>query len=312
MPQRRKLAAILSADVVGYSRLMGEDEQATVSTLTAYRQVFAQHIGAHEGRVVDSPGDALLAEFPSALEAVKCAIEIQRDLAGRNASLPEHRKMRFRIGINLGDVTEQDGALYGDGVNIAARLESLAEAGGLLVSGSVFDQIEGKLAVRFAFTGEQSLKNIPKPVRTYRALLDFSEPRPLPSPRSPRRRAILLALAGVGLVLVIAATAWYGARLRSSTADPVLAMPKGPGIAVLPFDNLSGDPKQDYFADGITEDIITKLSRFPDLFVIARNSHSSTRARALTFATSAKTLARAMCSREASRALAHVFARPHS
>src|SRR3954469_23938573 len=163
MSQRRKLAAILSADVVSYSRLMGDDEQATLSTLNAYREIFGQHIAAHEGRVVDSPGDALLAEFPSAIEAVDCAVGIQRELAGRNASLPEHRSMRFRIGINLGDVTEQDGALYGDGVNIAARLESLAGAGGICVSGTVYDQVEGKLSVAFKFAGEQQVKNIVKP-----------------------------------------------------------------------------------------------------------------------------------------------------
>ena len=274
MSQRRKLSAILSADVVGYSRLMGEDEQATLSTLTAYRRIFAQHIAAHEGRVVDSPGDALLAEFPSAIEAVKGAIEIQRELAGRNASLPEHRRMRFRIGLNLGDVIEQDGALYGDGVNIAARLESLADPGGLSVSGSVYDQIEGKLPVAFEFAGEQSVKNIAKPVRTYSALLDFAEKRKPPSSRLRLKRPTAALLAGAAIV--IAAVGWYAAELNSSRDrgkdDTVLAMPTGPGIAILPFNNLSGDPNQDYFADGITEQVIAELTRFRNLFVIARNS----------------------------------------
>ena len=170
MSQRRKLAAILSADVVGYSRLMGDDEKATVSTLTAYREILTQHIAAHDGRVVDSPGDAMLAEFPSAIEAVSCAVDIQRELAGRNSSVPEHRRMRFRIGVNVGDVTEQDNALYGDGVNIAARLQALANPSGICVSGTAYDQVEGKLPIAFKYAGEQSVKNIAKPVRAYHAL----------------------------------------------------------------------------------------------------------------------------------------------
>ena len=182
--------------------------------------------------------------------------------------------MRFRIGLNLGDVTEQDGALYGDGVNLAARLESLADPGGLSVSGSVYDQIEGKLPVAFEFAGEQSVKNIAKPVRTYRALLDFAEKRRPPSSHLRLKRTTAALLAGAAIVM--AAISWYAAEVTSSRdrgkEDPVLAMPTGPGIAVLPFNNLSGDPKQDYFADGITEQVITELTRFRNLFVIARNS----------------------------------------
>jgi adenylate cyclase len=153
---------------------MGDDEQAALSTFKAYREIFRQHIATHEGRVVDSPGDALLAEFPRAIEAVDCAVDIQRELAGRNASLPEHRALRFRIGISFGDVTEQDGALYGDVANIAARLESLAQAGGICVSGTVYDQVEGKLSVAFKFAGAQQVKNIAKPVRAYHALPGFA------------------------------------------------------------------------------------------------------------------------------------------
>src|SRR5215471_10319386 len=183
MSQRRKLAAILCADVVGYSRLMSNDEQATIATLHAYRDIFRQRITAHEGRVVDAPGDALLAEFPSAVEAVNCAADIQRDLAERNAPCPEHRRMQFRVGINLGDVTEQDGALYGDGVNIASRMESLAQAGGICVSGTVYDHVEGKSLVAFRFAGEHSVNNIVKPLRAYHALLDISQgPRPTTVP----------------------------------------------------------------------------------------------------------------------------------
>ena len=232
----RRLAAILSADVAGYSRLMGDDERATVRTLTGYRKVFSDHIERHKGRVVDTAGDSVLAVFGSVVEAVQCAVNIQSELATRNNALTEDRRMHFRVGINLGDVIEQDdGTIYGDGVNIAARLESLAQPGGITVSGTVFDHAENKLSVVFEFTGEQAVKNIAKPVRAYR---------------------------------VVAETA--SAALPS--ADKPLTLPDKPSIAVLPFDNLSGDPEQEYFADGIVEDLITALSRARWMFVIARNS----------------------------------------
>jgi adenylate cyclase len=168
----RKLAAILSADVKGYSRLMGEDEEATIHTLTAYRELISSLIQQHRGRVVDSPGDNLLAEFASVVDAVRCAVEIQHALKTKNAELPEHRQMQFRIGINLGDVVVEGERIYGDGVNIAARLESLAEAGGICISGTVYDQIETKLALSYEDLGEQTVKNIAKPVRAYRVLMD--------------------------------------------------------------------------------------------------------------------------------------------
>jgi adenylate cyclase len=274
MSQRRKLAALLSADAVGYSRLMGDDEQATFSTLKAYRDIFAQHITAHEGRVVDSPGDALLAEFPSAVEAVSSAVEIQRELAGRNASLPEHRKMHFRIGLNLGDVTEQDGALYGDGVNIAARLEALAESGGICVSGTVYDQVEGKLPVAFKFAGEQSAKNIAKPVRAYHALLDFAEKKEGGTPRPHAKHLAML----IGSVLLVGAVlaSWQATRSPLAPAQPApetaLKLPEDPSIAVMPFQNMSGDPEDEWFSDGMTETLITDLSTLDRLFVIARSS----------------------------------------
>jgi adenylate cyclase len=275
MPPKRKLAAILSADVAGYSRLMGDNEQATIATLKQYKQVFAQHITAHDGRVVDSSGDALLAEFSSAVEAVTAASEIQRELANSNRPMPEQRRMHFRVGINLGDVTEQDGALYGDGVNIAARLEALASPGGICVSGNVHDQVEGKLPTRFNFGGEQAVKNIAKPVRAYHAVLDFAPSQPSRTPRKGSRALILLVLL-LGVIGGVVAVARFADRPDISKGlrreDIVLAMPKGPAIAVLPFSNLSGDPKQDYFADGLTEQIIADLSRFRDLFVTARNS----------------------------------------
>src|SRR5215471_1430837 len=168
----RKLAAILSADVAGYSRLMGKDEEATIRTLTAYREVMATLIQQHRGRVVDSPGDNLLAEFPSVVEAVQCAVAIQHELRLRNAAVPLHRRMEFRIGINLGDVIAEGERIYGDGVNIAARLEGLAEAGGLCISGTVYDQIKTKLALRYADLGAQAVKNIAEPVRVYRVQLE--------------------------------------------------------------------------------------------------------------------------------------------
>src|SRR2546422_1366704 len=168
----RKLTALLSADVKGYSRLMGEDEEATIRTLTAYRQLMAILIAQHRGRVVDSPGDNLLAEFASAVDAVRGAVEIQRELRVRNAELPPERRMEFRIGINVGDVVVEGERLYGDGVNIAARLESLAEPGGLCIAGTVYDQVENKLSLTYEYLGEQTVKNIAKPVRVWRALLE--------------------------------------------------------------------------------------------------------------------------------------------
>jgi class 3 adenylate cyclase len=169
---KRKLTAILSADVKGYSRLMGADEEGTLRTLTTYREVMATLIQQHQGRVVNAPGDALLAEFESVVDAVKSAVEIQRELAKRNEELPVERKMEYRIGINLGDVMVEGEAIYGDGVNIAARLESLAEAGGICISGTAFDHIENKLPLGYEYLGEQTVKNIAKPVRVYRVLME--------------------------------------------------------------------------------------------------------------------------------------------
>jgi adenylate cyclase len=234
----RKLAAILSADVKGYSRLMGKDEEATIRTLTTYREVLSTFIHQHRGRVVDAPGDNLLAEFASAVDAVQCALEIQRELKARNAVLPSERKMEFRLGINVGDVIVEGERIYGDGVNIAARLEGLAEGGGLCVSGTVYDQIKNKLALEYDSLGEQMVKNIAEPVRVYRVQMT---PRAVASTTSPE---------------------------QGST----LTLPDKPSIAVLPFTNLSGDPEQEYFSDGMTDDLITDLSKLSGLFVIARNS----------------------------------------
>ena len=225
----RKLTAILSADVKGYSRLMGEDEVATIRTLTTYRELMTSLIQQHHGRVVDTPGDNLLAEFGSVVDAVTCAVEVQRELGERNAELPDQRKMEFRIGINLGDVVVEGERIYGDGVNIAARVEGLADGGGICISGKVHDEIKSKLVLGYESLGEHTVKNIAEPVRVYRINLE-------------------------------------------KPAAKLVDLPDKPSIAVLPFNNLSGDPEQEYFADGITEDIITALSHIRQFFVIARNS----------------------------------------
>jgi adenylate cyclase len=229
----RKLAAILSADVVGYSRLMAEDEAATIRTLTAYRQQISTLVQEHRGRVVDSPGDNLLAEFPTALDAVQGAVEIQRVIQARNADLPTDRRM--------GDVSVEGDRIYGDGVNIAARLEALAEPGGISISRALHEQVSKKLGLTYEELGEQSLKNISEPVYVYRIQLK-------PEADIPKE-----SLPGINDLTVPG----FGGR---------------PAIAVLPFDNLSGDPEQEYFADGIAEDLITRLSALRWFPVIARNS----------------------------------------
>jgi len=231
---KRKLTAILSADVKGYSRLMGDNEAETVKTLTTYRKIMGELIQQHRGRVIDSPGDNILAEFGSVVDAVQCSVAAQNEFKARNAELPENRRMVFRIGVNLGDVIEEEGRIYGDGVNIAARLESLADPGGICISKTAFDQIETKLPLRYEYLGEQQVKNIAKPVAAYRIRME---------------RDLTTADRSLGLKL-----------------------PDKPSIAVLPFANMSDDPEQEYFSDGISEDIISSLSQLPNIFVIARNS----------------------------------------
>jgi adenylate cyclase len=280
---KRKLSAIMSADVEGYSRLMAEDEVSTVRTLTAYREAMTSLIQQHGGRVVDSPGDNLLAEFSSVVDAVECVVEIQQDLEAKNAELSERRRMEFRIGINLGDVIEEEERIYGDGVNVAARVEGMAEAGGICISGTVYDSIEGKLPFGYEYLGEHAVKNIPKPVRVYRILMEPEAAGSLVYRRrryDPRhRRRAAYALAAV-LVAVFVAVAIWKFYLRPSlpTVEPVSVekmaypLPDKPSIAVLPLVNMSDDPKQEYFSDAITENIITALSKVSDIFVIARNS----------------------------------------
>ena len=279
---KRKLAAILSADVKEYSRLMSQDERGTIRTLTAYKEAMSRLIQEYKGRVVDSPGDNLLAEFGSVVDAVNCAVEIQRELAERNAELPPARQMEFRIGINLGDVVQEEGRIYGDGVNIAARVEGLAEGGGICISGTAYDQVVNKLGLEYEFLGEQQVKNIERPVRVYRVLSSpgAAAHRVIQAKGVIQRkwRKAALAIAAFLIIGVGAVVIWNFFLRPAPSVEPASVermaypLPDKPSIAVLPFVNMSDDPKQEYFSDGITEEIITALSKVPKLFVIARNS----------------------------------------
>ena len=272
---KRKLTAILSADAVGYSRLMGDDEEATIRTLTEYRDAITVLVNEHKGRVVDSPGDNVLAEFASVVDAVRCAVETQKQIAERNADLPENRRMLFRIGVNLGDIVDEGDRIYGDGVNIAARLESLAETGGICISGTAFDHVKGKLEVGYKYLGEQKVKNIKEPVRIYKMLLDPDDVGKIIGEKKLRpgqRKWANLTVAAMLILLAGAFTIWHFYFRPQSMEKVATVLPEKPSIAVLPFNNLSGDSDQDYLADGITENIITALSKIPEMLVIARNS----------------------------------------
>jgi adenylate cyclase len=231
---KRKLTAILSADVVGYSRLMDDNEEATIHTLNDYREVMSNLIQQYRGRVVDTTGDNLMAEFASAVDAVNCAVEIQRELAERNSELPDDRKMQFRIGVNVGDVVEEGDRIYGDGVNIAARVEELADAGGIGISGRAYDQVENKLEFKYEYMGEQAVKNISKPVRLYRVLAKSDD--------------------------------------NVSNLLKKHDLPDKPSIAVLPFHCMASDQTMEFVSDGLTEDITTLLARVTGFFVICRDS----------------------------------------
>jgi adenylate cyclase len=276
---KRKLSAILSADVKGYSRLMGENEVATVRTLKDYRELMSKLIKEYRGRVVDSPGDNLLAEFASVVDALECSIEIQRNLKIKNAALPDTRKMEFRIGVNLGDVIEDEDRVYGDGVNIAARLEGLAEAGGICISGTAFDHIKNKLWVGYQYLGKQTVKNIPDPVRAYKVLMEPESAGKVIGEKEPKQRKWgWKALAVVAVViLVVGGLVWnfYGRAPKIETASKekmAFPLPDKPSIAVLPFVNMSSNPEHDPLADSLSENIIYTLSYLPGMFVISRNS----------------------------------------
>jgi adenylate cyclase len=282
---QRRLAAILAADIAGYSRLMHEDEPATVRDLKSHQSVILPLIGRHGGRIIDTAGDGIMAEFPSVIGATECAVEIQTVMAQRNEEVPESRRMRFRIGINLGDVIHDDTRIYGDGINIAARLEALAEPGGVLVSNTVHDQVRGKLPLTFEDVGERQVKNIERPVRMYRLHIPGVSPQAVatlgrrPAMTNRRRRMVW----GLAIFLVLLGTGgawWMGSpflpgRRADRTEAPRLS------IVVLPFTNLSGDPSQEYFADGMTEDLTSDLSRIAGSFVISRNTAFTFKGRAV-------------------------------
>ncbi len=280
---KRKLIAVVHADVKGYSRMMGEDDEYTVRTLASSRQEMYRLVELHRGQVRDTAGDGFLVEFSSVVDAVKFAVEFQREMKKRNAHLPDGKRMEFRIGVTMGDVIHDGGTIYGDGVNIAARLESLADPGGICISGPAYEQVKKRLDVGFEYVGDKSVKNITEPVSTYKVVIEPGEradtkEKPQQAKPEERRKSYLIA-AVIIVVLVAAVAIWYfnfhsvPPHDKGTLAEaPALNLPDKPSIAVLAFDNLSGDPKQEYFSDGLTEEIITGLSKMPQLFVIARNS----------------------------------------
>ncbi len=279
----RRLTTILAADIVGYSRLMGEDEAGTLTAVKSLRQELVKpKASQYRGRTVKLMGDGVLMEFSSVVDAVQFAVELQVALAKRNVDVPEDQRIVYRVGINIGDIIVEGDDIYGDGVNIAARLEELCEPGGAYIARSVFNQVQGKLDLTFEHLGEKEVKNIAKPVSVYRINLDDKAAALVTpvvwKPVEPRRRWALLATAAAAAVPVLAVggALWWQSRAPdvepASIARMAFPLPDKPSIAVLPFDNLGRDPDQSYFADGMTDDLITDLSKISGLFVIARNS----------------------------------------
>ena len=275
----RKLRAILSADVKGYSLLMADDEAYTIGKLEEYRTRMSNLIGTNSGRVVDAVGDNLLAEFSSAVDAVQCAVEIQKALKQQNAGIPENKRLNFRIGINIGDVVRDGDRIYGSGVNVAARIEGLADPGGICISRNTYDHIKDKLKLGYEYLGDHEVKNIKEPVRVYKVLMDSEDAGKLIGAKSRRFRNKWILPVVIMTAIIATSFVWY---LYQRTLRPDIEpasiermahqLPEKPSIAVLPFDNMSGDPEQDFFSDGITEEIITTLSKSDKLFIIDRNS----------------------------------------
>ena len=300
----RKLTAILSADVVGYSRLVEDDDEATIRTLTAYREMMRDLIDAHHGHVVDAPGDNLLAEFASVVDAVRCAVELQQSLWLRNAEQDPARRMAFRMGINVGDVVVEGERLYGDGVNIAARLEAMADAGGICLSGNAYEQVENKLDIEFEFDGEHTVKNISKPVAVWRVRMvhaevagsvgeDLTPASVTASPRSKQDRSATVLVLVLAALTVISIAIFFvlppaappqtptgtlatppESAIPTEVSEPAAtaSVPTRPAVIVLPFTNISDDPAQDYFSDGFTEDITTDLAKLDSLYVVPSNA----------------------------------------
>jgi adenylate cyclase len=283
MTATRRLAAIMAIDVVGYSRLMGEDESGTARSVREHREAARPILAALGGRIVKTMGDGLLLEFPSVVAAVEGAIAIQKLMVERNADTPEAKRIVYRIGVNLGDVLIEDDDILGDGVNIAARLEGLCEPGGVLISGAAYEHTRGRIEADFVDLGEKALKNIERPIRVYSLQVGvLAQARPVTQPKAPAklpepkpRSALLPLIAGIAALIVIVGGAWYflaGNRTAPVASNAAPAEAAHLSIVVLPFANLSGDPAQDYFADGITENLTTDLARIRDSFVIARNT----------------------------------------
>ena len=281
---KRKLAAILSAGAVEYGRLMGEDEARTLQTLKGHRQAMGLLVEKHQGRVVDTRGGDLLAEFASVVDALECAVGIQKELKGRNEELPKERRMPFRIGIHLGEVTEEEGKVQGVGVDVASRLQDLADQGAICISGSSYDKVKGHWRAGFESLGERRIQNIADPVRAYRVLTEpektgkWYDRTGLLSYLEKRLDLVKVIIAAISVVIGIVGL-WHSYFRAVPPPVPVAPaqrvappLPDKPSIAVLPFENMTGDPKQEYFTDGFTEQIITSLSKIPALFVISRNS----------------------------------------